>query len=93
MNNVVRKAMTRKKGIVARERADVNTGSWRMKRPVVDKKKCIGCGICVNYCPAGVIREGKPVMIDYNYCKGCGICITVCPKQAIKIEEEGCGNG
>jgi 2-oxoacid:acceptor oxidoreductase delta subunit (pyruvate/2-ketoisovalerate family) len=32
------------------------TGSWRNMRPVVDKKKCIGCGTCVKYCPEAVIE-------------------------------------
>lgn len=32
------------------------TGYWRYARPVVDKKKCIGCGACVKYCPEAVIE-------------------------------------
>lgn len=32
------------------------TGYWRYARPVVDKKKCIGCGTCVKFCPEAVIE-------------------------------------
>jgi pyruvate ferredoxin oxidoreductase delta subunit len=31
------------------------TGHWRYARPVVDKKKCVGCGTCVKYCPEAAI--------------------------------------
>ncbi len=32
------------------------TGYWRYAKPVVDKKKCAGCGACVKYCPEAVIE-------------------------------------
>ncbi len=32
------------------------TGYWRYARPAVDKKKCIGCGTCVKFCPEAVIE-------------------------------------
>jgi pyruvate ferredoxin oxidoreductase delta subunit len=36
------------------------TGSWRTFRPIITEK-CIGCGICVQYCPEACIeiREAK----------------------------------
>ncbi len=65
------------------------TGSWRTFRPVVDKQKCIGCGICARFCPEGCIKiENKKAKIDYDYCKGCGICANECPVKAIKMERE-----
>lgn len=77
-----------KTGIVAEGIADVKTGVWRSERPVVDKDKCIGCGVCVMYCPVGAIKKGKPVEIDYEYCKGCGICVTTCVPKALSMEKE-----
>ena len=65
------------------------TGSWRSQRPVWDKKKCIQCLVCVNYCPENCIplKEDKRVETDFDYCKGCGICAQVCPVKAIKMKE------
>lgn len=65
------------------------TGAWRSMKPIVNKKKCIGCGICEKFCPdnsAKVVK--KKAVIDYDYCKGCGICATECPVKAIIMLEE-----
>lgn len=69
------------------------TGSWRVRRPVLERSRCIGCGLCWLYCPDSVIdveEEGGRfrVSIDYTYCKGCGICSSVCPTKAITMVEE-----
>jgi formate hydrogenlyase subunit 6/NADH:ubiquinone oxidoreductase subunit I len=53
--------------------------------PRIDKKKCIGCGICVRECPAetiGVIE--KKADINYLNCITCGVCVRVCPVNAIE---------
>ena len=65
------------------------TGSWRVLRPVVDKKKCDGSALCWIFCPDNAIeiKNGKAV-VDYDFCKGCGICCQVCPKKAIKMIKE-----
>jgi 2-oxoacid:acceptor oxidoreductase delta subunit (pyruvate/2-ketoisovalerate family) len=64
------------------------TGSWRTLKPVVTSK-CLGCGICANFCPDGAIKIVKKKMkIDYNYCKGCGICAVECPAKSIFMQKE-----
>ena len=64
------------------------TGSWRTFKPIVTEK-CLGCGICVQFCPEGIIQiKGKKAVIDYDYCKGCMICADVCPRKAINKENE-----
>lgn len=64
------------------------TGDWRTFRPVVSEK-CVKCGLCVTYCPDGIVRLGqKAAEIDYDYCKGCGICAEVCKVKAITMEQE-----
>ena len=67
----------------------LDTASWRTVRPVMDKTKCINCGICLGVCPVGsVYGEGKEYLISYDYCKGCGVCAVECPKQAIDMVPE-----
>jgi uncharacterized protein len=54
--------------------------------PKVRKKRCLGCGDCVDYCAhqAIVLRDNK-AFIDKEKCVGCGECIIVCPNMAINI--------
>ncbi|OGF45919.1 MAG: hypothetical protein A2452_06280 [Candidatus Firestonebacteria bacterium RIFOXYC2_FULL_39_67] len=66
------------------------TGGWRIFYPVVDKTKCVACGMCVMSCPEGCMNTSKETktQIDLDYCKGCGICAKVCPKTAISMLKE-----
>lgn len=67
----------------------LDTASWRTVRPVMDKTKCINCGICLTVCPVGApYGEGDEYLISYDYCKGCGVCAVECPKQAIDMVPE-----
>jgi pyruvate ferredoxin oxidoreductase gamma subunit len=67
--------------------------------PVLDRDKCIDCGMCDMVCPdlclvwsthAG--EDGKPVIkldgIDYQYCKGCMRCVETCSTAAMTREAE-----
>jgi heterodisulfide reductase subunit A len=51
---------------------------------VVDKEKCIGCGICENLCPYLAMRleQGKAESLK-ALCKGCGTCAAACPVKVI----------
>lgn len=33
------------------------TGSWREERPVIHHEPCVGCGICVTYCPDNAVKR------------------------------------
>ena len=51
---------------------------------MVDPKKCIACGACVNVCPVGAISEGDGKFeIDADTCISCGACAGTCPTGAI----------
>jgi ferredoxin len=49
----------------------------------IDKKKCIGCGLCKKNCPVEAIsgETKKPHAIDLNKCIKCGICYQICPVE------------
>lgn len=60
--------------------------------PIIDKEKCIECGICAQICPLDVIRfvkdeNGKKhVKVKYPYeCWHCRACVKDCPKGAITM--------
>jgi uncharacterized protein (DUF362 family)/ferredoxin len=62
-------------------------------RPVVDTKKCTGCGTCTAVCPAGAAaitldrhKMGKIPKHNYNRCIRCYCCQETCPEGAIAIE-------
>jgi pyruvate ferredoxin oxidoreductase gamma subunit len=66
----------------------LHTGSWSEERPVLTEA-CNSCGLCVVFCPEGVMTRTNGVMaVDELYCKGCGICAQVCPvRGAIHMQE------
>lgn len=68
----------------------LDTASWRIVRPVINKEKCVECGICLTYCPVNSIEfNDNKYIVNYNFCKGCGICANECSKGAINMVDEG----
>ena len=60
--------------------------------PVVDQKKCDGCGRCKEVCAYNAIAvTNKKVLIFPELCHGCGSCEYFCPNDALKEEEEEIG--
>lgn len=57
--------------------------------PVIDEKRCNGCGICYRHCPGGLFiiekKRKKPKLLYPEECWHCGVCRMDCPENAIKI--------
>lgn len=77
------------------------SGGWKrfacffnlfQKKPYIDEKLCVRCGICVESCPV----DGKAVrfangktqvpVYDYRKCIRCFCCQEMCPRKAIKVK-------
>lgn len=56
---------------------------------VIDKDKCIECGLCEELCRFGAISNFE---VNPYYCEGCGLCMYKCPVEAIKLVEEKTGH-
>jgi len=48
-------------------------------------EKCIGCGICLDFCNRGAITLDNVAIIDLEKCTGCGTCVDTCPNEALVL--------
>ena len=53
--------------------------------PVIDAKKCILCGLCVDTCPEEVLAIEADALVYANpeKCTMCAECESVCPESAV----------
>lgn len=68
--------------------------------PVLDREKCVHCGVCDLVCPdlclvwgegEGGTFERELMGVDYRYCKGCMRCVESCPTGALAKTAEATG--
>ena len=64
-------------------------------RPVIDKEKCTGCGLCTVDCPTQALTisqnsEGNTYQILFREgaCDACGICEKSCPENCLEWMEK-----
>lgn len=55
------------------------------EKPVVDEKKCIGCGLCTTLCPMQNIAIEKGKAVAHKRCTLCYRCFSRCPTKALTI--------
>ena len=56
---------------------------WLARTPVINRHKCIDCGLCEDICPAHCIKHR---FIEYRKCLKCYCCIEICTQQAIRTK-------
>lgn len=58
----------------------------------VDREKCIGCVLCSQDCPIGIITVQDKKAVIGEECVECGACLRVCPTDALIPETEPIAN-
>ena len=54
------------------------------KIPQINKKKCKGCGVCMEHCPVeGIELTGDTPVIQQEKCIRCYCCQELCPEDAV----------
>jgi len=51
----------------------------------VDSDRCVGCGTCLDVCPACAISVEDIAEVDPKRCIGCGSCVEQCPSGAVAL--------
>lgn len=54
----------------------------------LDQEKCLGCGLCLEVCPQGVLAmdQGLVVLARRDACMECGACMLNCPSGALTVQ-------
>ena len=61
-------------------------GSVLRTKPQLERRECVGCGVCKKVCPAGAIEiKGGRASICRKKCIRCFCCQEFCPKGAMKV--------
>ncbi len=55
---------------------------------VIEKEKCLACGLCADVCPTEAISPIGVYKINHDLCIECGLCEECCPSGAIFIHTQ-----
>ncbi len=61
-----------------------NPENWQdLPSEVYQPERCIGCGVCIDNCPAGALSATpQGILAAPDLCRHCGRCVDVCPAEA-----------
>jgi thioredoxin reductase/NAD-dependent dihydropyrimidine dehydrogenase PreA subunit len=67
------------------------TAPARVRLPVIDATRCLGCHACVDVCPFDVLAVGQYVakVVRPDACCGVGACETACPNGSLRLAADG----
>lgn len=63
----------------------------KLKEHIINRDWCKGCGICVHFCPKGVLEldeKDKAIAARKDDCICCRFCELRCPDLAIEVHCE-----
>ena len=52
---------------------------------VVNEDKCVGCSLCVPFCPSEALEVWGVARVKRKDCTDCLICVDYCPVDALEI--------
>jgi len=57
---------------------------------IYEPEKCIGCGLCVRFCPSTTIKmkPDRKITLHLTECCYCGTCEEICPGKCIHLTED-----
>jgi NAD-dependent dihydropyrimidine dehydrogenase PreA subunit/DNA-binding Lrp family transcriptional regulator len=57
----------------------------------IETETCVGCGLCVERCPADALEliDEVAVLKSKSLCLGCGVCVYKCPSDSMGLIERG----
>ncbi len=73
----------------------------RKPKVIIERNRCKGCELCVNYCPKEVLKMSEEIndkgyffaeVVNQEACILCRFCGLICPDCAIEIYDEGAVN-
>jgi len=75
----------------------IRLGKEIMAKLFIEDRYCKGCGICIEFCPAKILKKSKkmnsrgyfpPESSEMDKCKKCGMCSLLCPDFAIVVSDD-----
>jgi MinD superfamily P-loop ATPase len=73
---------------MARKKKSAVAVSQGRQLPMLDERRCNGCGWCVRLCPTDCLEMAGPLpyLARPGHCNSCGVCAIVCPTEALTLE-------
>jgi 2-oxoglutarate ferredoxin oxidoreductase subunit delta len=78
---------------------EATTGESLKGNVRIDKERCKGCTLCIEFCPKGCISTSEELNLKGYFvvafaatsgngdeCNGCGMCALICPDVAIEVD-------
>ncbi|HHT67251.1 MAG TPA: 4Fe-4S binding protein [Erysipelotrichaceae bacterium] len=72
--------------VMAQKSEPKKTDYYGMPVAVINKDKCIRCGLCKESCRFEAISLEDDFKINPFACEGCGVCELVCPVNAVNLK-------